>query len=1410
MADETLNITVVEDNNGTNKLVTALNNLANTTDKVADSTERSVGASKEASNTRTAEAAATDRAAKSVKGYVDANGNYIRQVGSNATATKNAADAQSALTQSFTATAGATSAAGAAMAPFVSSVSRAGNVARDLSSGVSSIAISAATVGQGVRTAATSIGTLNTATTSAASASRDVANATKDVGSALAATVAPTQAADSALKGYVTSSGAYIRNVGSQREGFAAAAAANEQLSASLDNTGSALSRAATMTGPVVQGSQQAARTSAEFQASINALNRELAGLPPVTTAAATAATNVGAAADTAAKGVKRFGGTAGDLFGLGDAARTGLAPLAPAIQQVTVASQSGNGWINQYRQSLFTVPAAANAAAAAGRTAASGAAAAGAGAAGAVGPLGQLGAAMRQIQSASGGLVTALGAIGVAVGANSFIKAADTYTVVQNKLRLLTTDQTKLNAIMNTAFEIAQRTSSPFESIAGLYGKISLSATAMGLSQKQAADATEALALSFQASGANGEKVKSAVEQFTQGLNKGKVEVQDFKIIMEGAPVVQNAMLVGLRAIGVTVQGPLSEALSQGKITAQQMIQALAASKQTMADFALTAGTTVAQAMTRLENAFLRYVGQANEGNSITGRMISALDFLGKNLDTVIPIAAGLAGVLAFGVIAGAINSVIALGGAMLGLASAMGGAVVGALSAVTTGIVTMGGALIANPLLFAAAAVAAAAAGAVLYKYGDSIKSVIQAKLGLGPAAQNAAAGLNNTAAAATSAAAAAQLAANGTKGAAAGVKETGEAAANSNVSINAYGIEIQKLAAGGEAYKGAAIAVGVEVRKVASAAQASAAAIAGTAQQVRQASGGFTEISGTAGQASGAFGQVGASASGASGGFVELSGTAASAAAQMAGVTFYGPGVTAGFQSIGAAIRGVSTDIAPTIQTLDQFEAAQLQVSAANQNTANSSLQAAAANYANATSTQVANTAAGQSAARQAEYKAAVESTKNALDGANAKINEAVAALAKTVPGTQEAATAQKVLEDAFNTGASAADKAAAAQKRLADEQKSGAAAAKASAVAQALTGSEVNALGEKLTSLSRIMQLHEQQVQAEAEQYKRFQAEGAAASAMLDKQQQALQNNQTAVAATNGLFNDFSIAVAGSNAALSQGQSALSGYAQGLGNVGAAAEDATAKLIAGQKAARDFFNIGQSPGISGDALVSAYRPRPIPAGHTVATRQKEFGGNGFKIIQNIEVDGGIDWSGYSAEARAAGQKVEAAGLGDKAAFAAADAVQSKVNKTLTDKLDKPGGINNIADLTPRNYSGNIGSEYGGVYTNSFATGGDFIVGQPNSVRHFAGGGGFMVGGGGGTDSQLVQFMASPNERVTIETPGQRMPQSVPTVVKGSQRRVQPIVNVQIKADDYGQFKRSQRQIAQDIGERIGRAM
>jgi hypothetical protein len=64
----------------------------------------------------------------------------------------------------------------------------------------------------------------------------------------------------------------------------------------------------------------------------------------------------------------------------------------------------------------------------------------------------------------------------------------------------------------------------------------------------------------------------------------------------------------------------------------------------------------------------------------------------------------------------------------------------------------------------------------------------------------------------------------------------------------------------------------------------------------------------------------------------------------------------------------------------------------------------------------------------------------------------------------------------------------------------------------------------------------------------------------------------------------------------------------------------------------------------------------------------------------------------------------------------------------------------------------------SALGSFFTGSSGTAGVTNGAGSQDVPRFASGGSFPVGGTGGTDSQLVQFKASPNERVTVSGPGQ----------------------------------------------------
>jgi hypothetical protein len=132
------------------------------------------------------------------------------------------------------------------------------------------------------------------------------------------------------------------------------------------------------------------------------------------------------------------------------------------------------------------------------------------------------------------------------------------------------------------------------------------------------------------------------------------------------------------------------------------------------------------------------------------------------------------------------------------------------------------------------------------------------------------------------------------------------------------------------------------------------------------------------------------------------------------------------------------------------------------------------------------------------------------------------------------------------------------------------------------------------------------------------------------------------------------------------------------------------------------------------------------------------------------------------------------------------------------------DERGLAPGFLQLLRRFEAGGAPAGYGN-YNPAFATrrsfpAGGFGGGNAAYRGAFAYGGSFQVGGSGGTDSQLVAFHASPDERVTITKPGQNS--------GGSVRPVNIVFNVQ--AQDADSFRRSKTQLLSDLGRGITNAV
>jgi hypothetical protein len=87
---------------------------------------------------------------------------------------------------------------------------------------------------------------------------------------------------------------------------------------------------------------------------------------------------------------------------------------------------------------------------------------------------------------------------------------------------------------------------------------------------------------------------------------------------------------------------------------------------------------------------------------------------------------------------------------------------------------------------------------------------------------------------------------------------------------------------------------------------------------------------------------------------------------------------------------------------------------------------------------------------------------------------------------------------------------------------------------------------------------------------------------------------------------------------------------------------------------------------------------------------------------------------------------------------------------------------GSSGGIGDILGNALGGAVGGLFGGGASLSSSATGLASQGSLFNIPAFAGGGAMNVGGTGGTDSQLVAFRATPNERITVEKPSQNLRQ------------------------------------------------
>lgn len=232
------------------------------------------------------------------------------------------------------------------------------------------------------------------------------------------------------------------------------------------------------------------------------------------------------------------------------------------------------------------------------------------------------LSVATRQLAGYMAGLVTVSAAI----------SKMDTYTGLQNRLKLVTSSQVELNKATEDTFRIAQKTYSAWDSVLQVYQRFSDNAKTLNLTMDDTARLTETVSKAVAISGASAEAADAALVQFGQALASGTLRGEELNSVMEQTPALAKAIAKGM---GITV-GELRSVAAEGKITSQEIVKALRNVESDVDALFAKTDITIGQSLTLLNNEITKFVGEAGKGSGAAQVLAGSVQTLASNLDLI------------------------------------------------------------------------------------------------------------------------------------------------------------------------------------------------------------------------------------------------------------------------------------------------------------------------------------------------------------------------------------------------------------------------------------------------------------------------------------------------------------------------------------------------------------------------------------------------------------------------------------------------------------------------------------------------------------------------------------------------------------------------------------------------------
>lgn len=254
-------------------------------------------------------------------------------------------------------------------------------------------------------------------------------------------------------------------------------------------------------------------------------------------------------------------------------------------------------------------------------------------------------------LESAFTKLTLVLASLGIGVSAREMLDAADAYKTFAAQIRVAIGENGNLVQAMQDVIDISLKTHTSLEATAQLYAKIVTATKDFGkeqegvfsrainagekykLTQQDTLSLVETINKAVQVSGGNSASAEAGLFQLNQALSAGVLRAEEFNSVVEQTPRLARAMADGL---GVTI-GQLRNMANNGQLTSDVVTKAMLSQASVISAEFEKFPTTIGQSIQDLKTSWTIYLGELDKTHGVTASVSSAIEYLAKNLDTVV-----------------------------------------------------------------------------------------------------------------------------------------------------------------------------------------------------------------------------------------------------------------------------------------------------------------------------------------------------------------------------------------------------------------------------------------------------------------------------------------------------------------------------------------------------------------------------------------------------------------------------------------------------------------------------------------------------------------------------------------------------------------------------------------------------